>query len=410
MPEFRQWKFHVSCTRARGVTPLVRTNQSHSARIFAVPFIAAAVVAAAMPLHAEDPPKRLTGAVPAQAPLAASSTSRADSSLQQTEPRQAETPPARPKVRYTDGRLRINRPAKTLGGVQLWGDELWYRGWRIQRNVATGHCRLLDPDNRREDWGSFERCQATLERIKLERNLPPLSGRAVILLHGLGGWHSTMNSLASYIEDNGPFLVVNVTYPSTRADLTAHARQLASVIDHLQGVEELNFVCHSLGNVVLRRYLKDQTDRPETQQAHPPIKRIVMLAPPNHGSERAGKWSDSELFVAVLGASALQLGSNWSDLEKQLAVPQCEFGIIAGGRGDDRGYSSRLPGDDDNTISVATTRLDGARDFTIVPVWHSFLLFSPTVQRYTLQFLEHGYFTTESQRNPIAAAKAPERR
>lgn len=410
MPDFHYRKFHVSCTRSLGVTPLVWTKQSHSTRFFAALTVLAAAGVAQMTLHAEDPPKRLTGAVPAKAPLAAAEKPLASESPKQAEPEPAASSPPRPKVRYTDGRLRINRPAKTLGGVQLWGDELWYLGWRIQRHVATGHCRLLDPDNRREDWGSFERCQATLERIKVERDLPPLSGRAVILLHGLGGWHSTMNPLARYIEDNGPFLAVNVTYPSTRADLTAHARQLASVIDHLQGVEEINFVCHSLGNVVLRRYLKDQADRPRTQNAHPPIKRIVMVAPPNHGSRRAGKWSDRELFVAVLGASAVQLGSNWSDLEKQLALPQCEFGIIAGGRGDDRGYSSRLPGDDDNTISVATTRLEGARDFTVVPVWHSFLLFSPTVQRYSLQFLEHGYFTTESQRSPIAAAPATERR
>ena len=114
--------------------------------------------------------------------------------------------------------------------------------------------------------------------------------------------------------------------------------------------------------------------------------------------------------MAVLGASALQLGTGWSELEKHLAIPQCEFGIIAGGRGDDRGYSSRLEGDDDNMLSVSTTKLAGARDFAVVPVWHSFLMSSPTVQRYTLQFLEHGYFTTESNRTPIAAQETPEQR
>ncbi|HVW36951.1 MAG TPA: hypothetical protein VHB99_06585, partial [Pirellulales bacterium] len=69
-----------------------------------------------------------------------------------------------------------------------------------------------------------------------------------------------------------------------------------------------------------------------------------------------------------------------------------------------RGYSSRLPGDDDNTLSVDDTRLAGARDFKIVPVWHSFLIVSPTVHRMTLEFLEHGYFVSEVERTPIAAA------
>jgi len=311
-----------------------------------------------------------------------------------------DAPPHR-KVRYTDGRLHIVRSAPTLGGVQLWGDEFWYGGWHIQRNAATGHCRLLNPENRRDDWGSFEQCLARFEQLKRERNFPPMKGRAVIVLHGLGGWHSTMQPLANYLEENGPFTVVNVTYPSTRADVASHARALASVIEHLDGIEEINFVAHSLGNIVVRRYLND-CKKDGGLDAR--IRRFVMLAPPNHGSLKADKWSDNDLFVSVLGASALQLGSGWAELEKQLAIPPGEFGIIAGGRGDERGYSSKLPGDDDNTLSVDDTRLPGARDFKIVPVWHSFLIVSPTVHRMTLEFLEHGYFVSEVERTPIAAA------
>ncbi|HUY89626.1 MAG TPA: hypothetical protein VMV10_12900 [Pirellulales bacterium] len=315
----------------------------------------------------------------------------------------ADLPPHR-TVRYTDGRLHIERNAPTLGGVQLWGDEFWRRGWHIQRNALTGHCRLLDENNRREDWGSFEQCLTRFEELKRERNLPPMKGRAVILLHGLGGWHSTMQPLANYLQESGSFAVVNLTYPSTRADVSAHARALASVIEHLDGIEEINFVAHSLGNIVVRRYL---ADRAAGGNADPRIKRFVMLAPPNHGSLRADKWSDKDLFVAVLGASAVQLGSGWSELEKQLAVPAGEFGIIAGGRGDDRGYSSRLPGDDDNTLSVDATRLAGARDFKIVPARHSFIIVSPTVHRMTLEFLEHGYFVSEAERSPIVDRRAP---
>jgi pimeloyl-ACP methyl ester carboxylesterase len=390
---------------ALGVAPRVSKKRSHVWPYFRSGLLFAAVLLASK-LSAGEIIKRLTGAIPLR-PKATPAEAAPEST-----PDAAETEPnrLRPKVRYTDGRLKSSRTVRTLGGVQLWGDELWYLNWRIQRHVATGHCRLLDPENHREDWGTFEQCAARLEQIKREKNLPPLHGRVVVLLHGLGGWHSTMQPLASYLEANSTFQAVNLTYPSTRCDVVAHARQLASVIDHLQGVEEIDFVAHSLGNVVLRRYLADQTDPAKGRTPDPRIKRIVMLGPPNHGSERAGQWSDNELFVAVLGASALQLGTGWSELEKHLAVPQCEFGIIAGGRGDDRGYSSRLEGDDDNMLSVSTTKLAGARDFAVVPVWHSFLMSSPTVQRYTLQFLEHGYFTTESNRTPIAAQETPERR
>jgi pimeloyl-ACP methyl ester carboxylesterase len=361
--------------------------------------------------HGDEPAaqqdRRSTLAIRRQAPAASESptadpeSATAGPQAPTTDP----TTPSRPRVRYTDGRTHIVRSPRTLGGVQLWGDEFWSSGWRIQRHASTGHCRLLDPDNRREDWGSFDSCLARFDQLKAERKIPPMRGRAVILLHGLGGWHSTMQPLADYLQENSDFTVVNLTYPSTRADVAAQARALAGVVEHLDGFTEIDFVAHSLGNVIVRHYLGDQTDRATGRAPDPRIKRFVMLAPPNRGSERADKWSDNELFVAVLGASALQLGSGWAELDKRLAAPAFEFGIIAGGRGDDRGYSSRLAGDDDNTLSVETTRLPGARDFKIVPVWHSFLILSPTVQRMTLEFLQHGYFVTAAERTPIAAEK-----
>lgn len=299
------------------------------------------------------------------------------------------------------GRLRTNLRGRTLGGVQFWGDELFFHQWHIQRNALTGHCRLLDPDNRRHAWGSFEQCQSRLDEIKSQRELPPMEGRAVILLHGLGGWHGSMKTLADYLEERGNYTVFNMSYPSTRGEIGEHARALASVVEHLEGIEEINFVGHSLGNLVIRHYLRDQTDAPAGRAPDPRIKRIVMLAPPNHGSERAEKWSDNEMVLTVLGRAAQQLGSAWSTIESKLATPECDFGVVAGGRGDERGYSSRLVGDDDGTINVATTRLAGARDFVVVPVWHSFMMFHPTVLEYTHRFLEKGYFIAQDERQPI---------
>jgi pimeloyl-ACP methyl ester carboxylesterase len=296
---------------------------------------------------------------------------------------------------------RLNLGTRTLGGVQFWGDELYFHEWRIQRNALTGHCRLLDPDNRRQAWGTFEQCRGRLEEIKRQRELPPMRGRAVLVLHGLGGWRGTMEPLADYLERNSDFTVLNITYPSTRGDLADHARALASVMDNLEGIEEINFVAHSLGNLVIRHYLADAADPESGRSPDPRIKRIVMLAPPNHGSERAARWSDNDLFLAVLGGAAQQLGSGWSSVETRLATPACQFGILAGGRGDERGYSSRLDGDDDGTLSVSTTRLAGARDFMTVPVWHSFMMFHPRVQEYTLRFIEEGYFVSDARRQPI---------
>ena len=111
-----------------------------------------------------------------------------------------------------------------------------------------------------------------LEEIKRERKLPPMKGKAVIIVHGLGGMRSTMQSLADCIKQKGGYTVFNVGYASTRSDIGEHAKRLAGIVEHLDGIEELNFVAHSLGNLIVRRYMADSAgpdsgrhSRPENQ-------------------------------------------------------------------------------------------------------------------------------------------------
>jgi pimeloyl-ACP methyl ester carboxylesterase len=307
------------------------------------------------------------------------------------------------------GLLEILR-TKTLGGVQLWGDELYFHEWRIQRNSFTGHCRLLDGNDDRFQWGTFDTCLAELDRIKREKMLPSMSGKALILLHGLAGWRGTMAPLGDYLKEHNDYpTVINVSYPSTRKGIAQDAQALDSIISHLDGITEIDIVAHSLGNLIVRYYLGEHTDPAKGLTPDPRIKRFVMLAPPNHGAQRANDWADSELFKTVLGEAAVELGPGWAKIEPKLATPTCEFGIIAGGLGDDDGYSSSLAGDDDLMLSVATTRLVGARDFVVVPAIHAATMVNPRVMEYTSRFLEYGYFISEDRRQPILPppAKTP---
>ena len=73
----------------------------------------------------------------------------------------------------------------TLGGMQFWGDLKFFRGYRIQRNVLTGHYRLLDVNNRRYASGTLAECEAVLEQIRISKGLAPDTGNAVIYLHGI---------------------------------------------------------------------------------------------------------------------------------------------------------------------------------------------------------------------------------
>lgn len=302
----------------------------------------------------------------------------------------------RPRVRYTDGRLPARDPPPRPGAIELWGDERFFHDWHIQRHAVSGHCRLLDGAGVRHAWGTFDECLARLEVLRTERRLPPMRGKVVVVLHGLDGSPEAMRPLAAYLRASGTVQVLNFGYASRVGEIADHARALASVVDHLDQVDELSMVAFGLGNVVVRRWLADQPEVVGDGPPPPRLRRLVMLAPPNRGSGSLA--ADTELLVSVLGMSAAQLDGGWAALEARLAVPRCEFGIIAGGRGDDRGLSTRLPGDDDGTLSVAATRLAGARDFLLAPVAHARLASDPRVHDGILQFLQRGSFGNSRER------------
>ncbi len=295
-----------------------------------------------------------------------------------------------------------NAVTPTLGGRQFWADELFFHEWHIQRNVFTGHYRLLDGSNFRHAWGSFDDCHNKLTQIKQMRRLPPMSGPGVVVLHGLFRSAASMSHMSRVLRDKGGYSVFSLNYPTTRGAVSDHARALEKVIESLQGIEEINFVAHSLGNLVVRHYLSDHTKPEASLRPDGRIKRMVMLGPPNQGAQLAEALGHYRLFQAVAGASASQLGRDWQKLEANLATPDFPFGILSGGRGAEKGYNPFLAQDNDLIVSVESTRLAGAADFAVLPVLHTLMMDDRKVQEYTLRFLDRGYFISEEQRQPIA--------
>jgi triacylglycerol esterase/lipase EstA (alpha/beta hydrolase family) len=303
--------------------------------------------------------------------------------------------------------LPWNAELATFGGKQFWSDERVHHDWRIQRNVMSGHYRLLDDENVRRAWGSFEQCHAEFLRLKQELDLPPLRPRVVIVLHGLLRSRESMEDLCAYLRQHGDFSVLNVSYASSRGKLAEHAAALAKVIDGLEGVDEINFVGHSLGNLVIRHYFGDAASGLQDGPPRNRIGRIVMLAPPNQGALMAQRFRNNPVFHVVWGTAGQELADDWSRLENRLAVPDCQFGVIAGGKGDAGGSNPLLPGDDDFVVSIDETRLGGAHDFIVVPTLHSSIMNDHLVQGRTLRFLQHGFFVSEESRQPIAPAPPP---
>ncbi|MBN2021993.1 MAG: lipase [Pirellulales bacterium] len=307
----------------------------------------------------------------------------------------------RPDVARPDATHVEWLPVPTLGGKQFWADELFFQGWRIQKNVITGHYRLVDPHNRRHGWGTFAQCRNQLAEIRRQRDLPPMHGTAVIVLHGMIRSRSSMNCLCGALRDQGGFTVINITYASTRRSVEEHAQSLARVVENLEGIERIHFVGHSLGNIVIRRYLHDQIDPATGEARDPRFGRMVMLGPPNHGSPIAEVLADNVAFRLVTSTPGQELGVDWPAIEAELATPPFAFGIIAGGRGDGWGFNPLLPGDDDGAVAVESARLAGAADFALLPVLHSLLVLDRAAIERTIRFLQHGYFVSPEDRRPI---------
>jgi pimeloyl-ACP methyl ester carboxylesterase len=297
----------------------------------------------------------------------------------------------------------LNLPTPTLGGTQFWTDLLLFRDWRIQQNALTGHCRLLDGANVRRAWGEFEHCRATLEETKTERELPPMRGKVVILLHGLCSVRYSMSPLSAYLNEHSDYTVLNMTYASTRCTLDDHADALASVLSHLEGVEQINLVAHSLGNIVIRRYFARASDAAAGRKPDPRIARIVMLGPPNNGSNLAARLDGLRLVTMVGGDPLKDLGDKWDEVKDGLATPACEFGIIAGDLSGLKLDNPLIPGGDDLMVGVEETRLPGACDFLALPAAHLLMECDSRVLEATLRFLEHGYFHSAESRAPITA-------
>jgi pimeloyl-ACP methyl ester carboxylesterase len=218
---------------------------------------------------------------------------------------------------------------------------------------------------------------------------PENASEAVLLLPGLARTPRSMKKLRTRLEREG-YGVEVLDYPSTEKTVEALSTEhLAPALERWResGADQIHFVAHSLGAIVLRYYL--------AQHPLPEQGRIVMLGPPNRGSEvvdRLGGWAP---FEWVNGPAGLQLGTSSNALPNTLPDPGGEVAVIAGTNSINWFLSTMIPGVDDGKVSVERTRLPNMADFTTVPVSHPFLMSDREVIDMVVRFLETGSLETE---------------
>jgi hypothetical protein len=214
----------------------------------------------------------------------------------------------------------------------------------------------------------------------------------VILLHGLGRTPASMGRIERALRQDG-YHVVNAGYPSRHKSIEELTRDhLAPLIAAHRDAPRLHFVTHSLGGILLRLHLRDH--------AVPNLGRVVMLAPPNAGSELADHLKSNGLYRTATGPAGQQLGpGSLPVLAGPWPVHAGELGIIAGDRSLNPWFSSHLPGPDDGKVTVVSARLEGMADFVTVHSSHTWLAWRGRVIDEIRRFLRTGRFASTRSRS-----------
>lgn len=271
----------------------------------------------------------------------------------------------------------------TLGGLQFWCDIRLHAGWRIQRNILSGRHRLLDPRNRPWASGTLPDCRSRFETLRAANGIAPQSDHLVLMIHGIARSAGTFRVLRRTLRAKG-YDAAAITYPSTRRTIGSHAEALSDLLDALEGTKTVSFVTHSMGGLVLRRLLAAQ--RPWMHRIE--VGRIVMIAPPNQGSAVVDWLKNSLLYKALFGPAGQQLVPDAvADIP---GLSGHDFAIVAGGRGDGKGYNPWLEGDDDGTVRVAETMLASALASLTLPYMHGGISNRPGTVHAAAMFIETG--------------------
>jgi triacylglycerol lipase len=210
----------------------------------------------------------------------------------------------------------------------------------------------------------------------------------VVLLHGLGRTHRSMERMAAALQAAG-FQTFNPGYPSRKRPIETLAMQtIPPVLQQCRsaGCGTIHFVTHSMGGLLVRYYL--------SREKIADLGRVVMLSPPNQGSEASDALRGSFFYRWYNGPAGQQLGTGPEGIAATLGSVTYPVGVLTGNVHHffDGWLSAIIPGEDDGKVAVERAKVTGMTDFLVLPYSHSFIMAKEATIAQTLHFLRHGAF------------------
>lgn len=214
-------------------------------------------------------------------------------------------------------------------------------------------------------------------------NINSVTKEYVILLHGLARSAHSMDKMAQRLTEQG-YSVLNISYPSRSYSIEQLAEQTISDAIAQCNNMPVSFVTHSMGGILVRQFLSNHRIKN--------LNKVVMLGPPNKGTEIVDKLGNLPGFHLVNGAAGMQLGTGALSVPNQLGKANFDVGIIAGTQSINLLLSTLIPNADDGKVSVESTKVDGMNDHIEIPTSHVFMMRNDAVIAQVISYLKQGKF------------------